>query len=142
MNIPKPMQVENRMEDQGGLKCKKANSYKNYQTKFQISRCTGSAPPKPSFSTKFTKDFQNLCRKIYPHVFSIFVLKKASLGKIGFRGYNPEVQTLLQTPILITWINYGVYGNYGHIAIMAIVGIWPQMPQTPQLTNAIDIGVY
>ena len=55
----------------------------------------------------------------------MFIPKKASLGKIGFRGYNPEVQTLLWTPIMVAWVNYGAYGNYGHNAIMAILGIWP-----------------
>ena len=63
--------------------------------------------------------------KIFPHVFSTFTPEIASEGNIGFRGCNPEVQTLLLTPILVAWMNYGLYGNYDHNAIMAILGIWP-----------------
>ena len=52
--------------------------------------------------------------KIFQHAFSIFTPLIVSFGIIGFRGCNPEVHTLLLTPILIAWSNYGVYGNYGH----------------------------
>ena len=63
------------------------------------------------------KDFQNISTCIL-----IFTPLITSLGKIGFSGCNPEVQTLLQTHIWMASVNYGVYGNYGHIAIVAILG--------------------
>ena len=61
--------------------------------------------------------------KLFPFVFSMFTPQIVSLFKVGFRGCNPAVQTLLCTPILIYWINYGVYGNYGHIPNIAIMAI-------------------
>ena len=63
--------------------------------------------------------------KIFPHKFSIFTFKIYYLDKTRFRGCNPEVQTLLKTPISMASVKYGVYGNYGHITIMSILGIWP-----------------
>ena len=72
---------------------------------------------------KIYKGFPKIIKEKYPHVFSIFFLRQASLGKNGFRVYNPEVQTLLYTPISIAWITYGVYGNYGPIPNMAIMTI-------------------
>ena len=63
----------------------------------------------------------------FSYLFSIFTPKIASLGEIGLRGCNPEVQMLLLTPILIARSNYGVYGNYGH--------------NKKYLNQAIDMGV-
>ena len=102
------------------------------------------APEVLPLAPLFRQNIQRISKiykgKIFAYVFSIFTPKIATLDKIGFRGCNHEVQTFLQTPISIAWINYGVYGNYGQNPNMTIMAIQPQLQQTPQLRQAIDIG--
>ena len=50
--------------------------YKNYQNKFQTSRCTGSAPSNPLFFDKIYKGFPKIYEgKIFPYEFQFLPLK-------------------------------------------------------------------
>ena len=86
----------------------------------------GSAAPKALFLGHKIQRISKIYKgKIFPHGFLFFAPQNHLFVKIGFRGSNPEVQTLLWTPISMAWTNYGNYGNYGNIPNMAIMAIWP-----------------
>ena len=82
----------------------------------QNFRCLGALEvlPQTPFSQQNIQRISKIYKgKIYPNKLSIFTPKRVSLGKIGFRGCNPEIQRPLLTPIC----------HNGHIRNLAIVAI-------------------